>query len=82
MSEVIHVKLLQGGQIKLPPKVLRHLGVSPGDELELKLRDKEVTLSTMRAATISDELRGSLKTEKDKIREILELEIYSYNSKS
>ena len=81
MSEVIHVKLLQGGQIKLPPKVLRHLGVSPGDELELKLRDKEVTLSTMRAATISDELRGSLKTEKDKIREILELEIYSYNSK-
>jgi len=76
MSEVIHVKLLQGGQIKLPPKVLRHLGVSPGDELELKLRDKEVTLSTMRAATISDELRGSLKTEKDKIREILELEIW------
>jgi len=76
MSEVIHVKLLQGGQIKLPPKVLRHLGVSPGDELELKLRDKEVTLSTVKTATISDELKGSLKAEKNKIREILELEIW------
>lgn len=51
------VKISSKGQITLPAKIRKALGVQPKDKLELVLRDKEVIIQPVRSFR---DFRGSI----------------------
>jgi antitoxin PrlF len=62
------------GQVTFPKDVLQHLGVEPGDKIELdKLPDGRVTLRAMRPAGTIDGFLGLLASKSRKVATLDEI---------
>ena len=70
----MHAKVLSDGQIKVPKEILELLRASEGEELDIITDGSKVII--LSARSISKELRGSIKADKNKIREVLSLETW------
>ena len=70
----MHAKVLSNGQLKLPKEILKLLRASEGEELNIITDGFKVII--LPARRISNELRGSIKADKNRIREVLSLETW------
>lgn len=77
MVIAMDVVIRKGGIIELPQKILERYGLKVGEKILLKERNNYLMISPKRA--ISDELRGSIKANKNKIDEIVSAEIWDLN---
>lgn len=67
------IQVMPKGEIKLPMEVIDNLGVKIGEELEVKIKGRQVILSPTRS--VADELWGSIKCSKEEIKEVLNMEV-------
>jgi len=70
----MHARVLSDGQLKLPKEILELLRASEGEDLDLITDGSKVII--LPARSISGELRGSIKADKSRIREVLSLEAW------
>lgn len=70
----MHAKVLSDGQLKLPKEILELLRASEGEDLDIITDGSKVII--LPARSISKELRGSIKADKYRIREVLSLEAW------
>ena len=70
----MHAKVLSDGQLKLPREILELLRASEGEDLDIITDGSKVII--LPARSISKELRGSIKADKYRIREVLSLEAW------
>ncbi len=70
----MHARVLSDGQIKVSKEILELLRASEGEDLDIITDGSKVII--LPARSISNELRGSIKADKSRIRQVLSLETW------
>ena len=70
----MHARVLSDGQIKVSKEILELLRASEGEDLDIITDGSKVII--LPARSISNELRGSIKADKSRIRQVLSLEAW------
>ena len=70
----MHARVLSDGQLKVSKEILELLRASEGEDLDIITDGSKVII--LPARSISNELRGSIKADKSRIKQVLSLETW------
>ncbi len=70
----MEVVIKKGRKIEIPEVAMRKLGLKVGEKVSIK--EKAYSLEIAPAKSIADELRGSIKSDKKRIEELVEAEVW------